>query len=65
MMAQWEDVYREVVIAFAKLQQSVSSTYGKMCLKRSSKRWQSRQDFRNGKIGAEVTVKINVVNETM
>jgi hypothetical protein len=63
MMAQWEDVYREVVYRLRKIQQSVSSTLWQNVLEEVIQRWQSRQDFRNGKIGAEATVKVGVVNE--
>jgi hypothetical protein len=62
-MAQWEDVYREVVYRLRKIQQSVSSTLWQNVLEEVIQRWQSRQDFRNGKIGAEATVKVGVVNE--
>jgi hypothetical protein len=62
-MAQWEDVYREVVHRLRKIQQSVSSTLWQNVLEEVIQRWQSRQDFRNGKIGAEATVKVGVVND--
>jgi hypothetical protein len=62
-MAQWQDVYREVVYRLRKIQQSAPTSLWQNVLEEVIKRWQARQEFRDGKVNSEVTVKINVTDE--
>jgi hypothetical protein len=63
MAAQWQDVYREVVYRLRKIQQSAPTSLWQNVLEEVIKRWQARQEFRDGKVNSEVTVKINVADE--
>jgi GTP cyclohydrolase III len=63
MMAQWEDVYREVVYRLRKIQQNAPTQLWQNVLEEVIQRWQSRQDLREGKINSEVTVKVGVATE--
>jgi hypothetical protein len=62
-MAQWQDVYREVVYRLRKIQQSAQTSLWQNVLEEVIKRWQARQEFRDGKVNSEVTIKINVTDE--
>jgi hypothetical protein len=63
MMAQWEDVYREVVYRLRKIQQNAPTQLWQNVLEEVIQRWQSRQDLREGKISSEATVKVGVATE--
>jgi hypothetical protein len=63
MMAQWEDVYREVVYRLRKIQQNAPTQLWQSVLEEVIQRWQSRQDLREGKISSEATVKVGVATE--
>jgi hypothetical protein len=63
-MVQWHEVYRQVTQKLQQLSDNAPTQLWRQVFSEALKRWQSRQDFADGKIGSEVTVKINVANET-
>jgi hypothetical protein len=63
MMAQWQDAYRQVTQKLRHLSENAPTQLWQNVFTEALKRWQNRQDFADGKIGSEVTVKINVTDE--
>jgi hypothetical protein len=63
MAQQWHEVYRQVTQRLQQLVDSAPTALWRQVFSEALKRWQERQDFHNGKIGAEATVKIGVANE--
>jgi hypothetical protein len=62
-MMAWKDAYNEVLYRLRKLQQTAPSTLWQNVINEVIKRWENREDIRAGKTHAEVTVKINAIND--
>jgi hypothetical protein len=63
LMMAWKDAYNEVLYRLRKLQQTAPSTLWQNVINEVIKRWENREDIRAGKTHAEVTVKINAIND--
>jgi hypothetical protein len=62
-MAQWIEVYRQVTQKLQQLSDNAPTQLWRNVFGEALKRWQNRQDFVDGKLGAEVTIKINVADD--
>jgi hypothetical protein len=63
MAAQWQEVYRQVAQKLQHLAENAPTPFWASVFAEAQKRWNSRQEIIDGKIGSEITIYLNAADE--
>ena len=62
-MAQWRTVHQTVSDKLAQLAQNAPTAFWASVFSEAQKRWNNRDDIRDGKIGSEITIYLNAADD--
>jgi hypothetical protein len=62
-MTEWQQVYQAVANKLADLAENAPTAFWASVFVEAQKRWNNRDDIRNGKVGSEITLYLNAADD--
>ena len=64
-MAEWHEVHRQVTQRLQYLTENAPTQFWASVFAEAKKRWSSRQEIIDGKVGSEITIYLNAVDDAV